>query len=203
VLHNLFLSITAHGRKDICDERHYQLFLPRLFFSARHASNAQSLPLLDKADNQWWNDFQVTVPMTKHFDFTTRITMRFGKNVSRLNDGRYLVGLVWKPTPSLSFSPYFWYIRARNATGRFRTENRLSLAVTYKFPFKAVGLTHRSVFEYRERRPISTWRYRAYLTAEKELPEKLIPKRNSTSVTRFFMIQRRTGSHEIGLRSAS
>jgi hypothetical protein len=129
----------------------------------------------DEEDVQSWNDLQLTVPMTKHFDFLTQVTMRFGKNVTRLNDGRFLAGFVWKPSKSWSFTPFYWHIRARNAAGRFRTEHRLNLRAQYRFPFKKFGLSHRSWFEYRLRRPLNSWRYRPSLTFEKDVPKKFIP----------------------------
>lgn len=129
---------------------------------------------VDEDDNQSWNDVQLTVPMSEQFDFYTSVTMRFGKNITRLNDGRFALGFVWKPTKSFSVMPFYWYIRARNANSQFRTEHRLNLRLTYKFPFKKFGLTHRSTFEYRMRRPANTWRYRPSLTFEKDIPEKYI-----------------------------
>lgn len=129
----------------------------------------------DEDDNQSWNDVQLTVPMTKKFDFFSQITARFGSNVSRLTDTRLAVGFVWKPTKSLSVSPFFLNIEARNASGRFRQENRLNLRATYRFPTKGFGLSHRSLFEYRMRRPRNSWRYRPSLTFEKDIPNKFIP----------------------------
>ena len=136
------------------------------------------LPVLQPQDDfQSWNDVQLTVPMTKMFDFQTRVTMRFGKNATRLNDGRYLIGFVFKPTKSLSITPFYWYINARNSVGQFRVENRLSLAVSYRFQFnKTTALVHRSTFERRLRRPLDTWRYRAALQFEKDIPKEIIPK---------------------------
>ena len=141
---------------------------------------AKSQVISDDEDFQSWNDLQLTVPMSKQFDFFTKLTARFGKNVSRLNDGRYAVGFVWKPAKSLSISPFYWYVNARNSRSQFRTENRLNLAATYRFPFKKFGLTHRSTYEYRYRGVGNSWRYRAALTFDHDLPKKLIPK------TKFF-----------------
>jgi hypothetical protein len=129
----------------------------------------------DEEDFQSWNDLQLTVPLTKHFDFLTQVTMRFGKNVTRLHDGRFQIGFVWKPHKSWSFTPFYWHIRARNAAGRFRTEHRLNLRAQYRFPFKKFGLSHRSTFEYRLRNPLNSWRYRPSLTFEKDVPKKFIP----------------------------
>jgi hypothetical protein len=129
----------------------------------------------DDEDNQSWNDLQITVPLNKTLDVFTKFTFRFGKNISRLNDGRHAFGLVWKPTSYLSISPFYWYINARNAAGRFRVENRLNLSLTYKFPVKRFGLSHRSTIERRLRNAGNSWRYRAMLTVDKDLPKKLIP----------------------------
>ena len=129
----------------------------------------------DDEDFQSWNDLQLTVPMSKQVDFVTKITMRFGKNVTRLNDGRFHFGFVYKPTKSFSITPFYWHIRARNSSGRFRVEHRLNLQATYRFPVKKFGLSHRSWYEYRMRQPRNTWRYRGSLTFEKDIPKKFIP----------------------------
>jgi hypothetical protein len=126
-------------------------------------------------DFQSWNDLQLTVPMTGHFDFFTQVAMRFGDNVKRLSDGRFTLGFVWKPNKAWSFSPFYQHVRARNAAGRFRTEHRLNLRAQYRFPFKKFGLSHRSTYEYRLRQPLNSWRYRPSLTFEKDIPKKFIP----------------------------
>ena len=137
-------------------------------------ANAQLIT--DDEDFQSWNDVQLTVPLNKAFDYYTAFTLRFGKNVSRINDGRFAVGFAWKPTKALSIMPFYWSIQARNARSVFRREHRLNLRATYRFPFKNFGLTHRSTYEYRMRAPLNTWRYRAAMQFEKNLPEKFIPK---------------------------
>lgn len=136
---------------------------------------SQTVAAQDDEDNQSWNDIQITVPLGKQVDYFNKMTMRIGKNVSRLNDGRFAIGVVWKPTPSLSVSPFYWYINARNAAGQFRVENRLNLATTYRFPVKKVGLSHRSTYERRLRAP-NSWRYRAMLTLDKDIPKNIVPK---------------------------
>lgn len=137
---------------------------------------AQTAPLVEQDDFQSWNDVQLTVPMTKKVDFVTQITMRFGKNVTRLNDGRFQLGFVYKPSKSWTIHPFYWHIRARNSRSKFQIEHRLNLRVGYKFPIKNFGLSHRSWFEYRIRETGNSWRYRPSLTFEKELPQKFIPK---------------------------
>jgi hypothetical protein len=172
VLHNLFLFLRFDGGTKMGKAVRVNLTLMTVLFAlAGVKARAQS-----DEDFQSWNDLQLTVPMTKHVDFTTKVTMRFGKNATRLTDGRYQFGFVWKPVKDLSISPFYWYIDARNSRGLFRTEHRLNLAVSYRFPIRSFGLTHRSTFERRLRQPVNTWRYRAALTFEKEIPKNIIPK---------------------------
>jgi hypothetical protein len=123
-------------------------------------------------DFQSWNDVQLTVPLSPKLDFQTQFTARLGKNVTRLNDGRFLAGLVYKPHKSFSINPFYWSIWARNAVSVFRFESRYSLRLTYRFPVKPIGLSHRSQFEYRVRGTAKSWRYRASLNLEKDLPKK-------------------------------
>lgn len=142
---------------------------------------AQTPPLLAQDDIESWNDLQLTVPMSKQFDFVTQVTMRFGKNVSRLHDARYSIGFAYKPDKQWTFQPFYLFVRARNSRGQFRTENRLNFWIGYKFPTKGFGLSHRSTFEYRIRGVVNSWRYRPSLTFEKDI--KFIPN------AKFYMIE--------------
>lgn len=137
------------------------------------AAAAQTTQVRADEDIQSWNDVQLTMPLAKKVDFFTKLTLRFGKNITRLNDGRYTIGLVLKPSKALSISPFFGYINARNGGGDFRIENRLSLSATYRFPIKKFGLTHRSTYEYRMR-AVNTWQYRAQMTFDKDIPKHII-----------------------------
>lgn len=136
--------------------------------------NAQTAVLADDEDVQAWNDFQLNVPLSKKVDLYTKFTMRLGRNITRLNDGRHAIGASWKPFPTLTVSPFFWFVKARNAAGRFRTEHRLNIAATFKFPVKRIGLSHRSTYEKRLRASGDSWRYRAMFTIEKNLPGSVI-----------------------------
>jgi hypothetical protein len=147
-----------------------------LLFLSFISINGQNSSLVQQDDNQSWNDVQLTVPMSKKVDFVTQITGRFGKNISRLNDGRFQFGFVYKPDKKWSFHPFYWNIKARDSRSRFRIEHRLNFRIGYKFPIKKFGLSHRSWFEYRIRGTGNSWRYRPSLTFEKELPKKFKSK---------------------------
>lgn len=130
------------------------------------------------SDGQSWNDVQLTVPMTKQFDFFLQGTGYFGNNATELSDRRIAVGFVYKPAKSFSVTPFYWNINARNSAGKFLTEHQLNLRGNYRFPFvyKGFGLSHRSQYEYRIRQPQNSWRYRAMLTVDKNIPKRFIPK---------------------------
>ncbi len=49
-------------------------------------AHAQTVQTTDDEDIQSWNDVQLTVPVTKEFDFYGAVTARFGKNITHLND---------------------------------------------------------------------------------------------------------------------
>lgn len=139
------------------------------------AADAQALQPEPQDDIQSWHELQLTVPLSKKFDFFTGLSARIGKNTTRFNDGRYTIGFTWKPHKALSFSPYYTSIRARNAIRRFRMEHRMQLRGVYRFPFKSFGLSHRSLYEYRVRGLVTQWRYRPSLTFEKDIPKNFIP----------------------------
>lgn len=131
--------------------------------------------ITDDEDVQSWNDVSLTVPVSKQVDFYTALTLRFGKNVTRLNDGRYAIGFIYKPNKSWSFQPFYWFIDARNSRSQFKAEHRLNLRAGYRFPIKKFGLSHRSTFEYRLRDPRNSFRYRPSLTFDKDIPKNFIP----------------------------
>jgi hypothetical protein len=148
---------------------YYIVVLGILAFTPSLAVRAQ-----DDEDVQSWNDLQITVPFNKYLDGFTQVTMRFGKNITRLNDGRYAFGLNIKPNKAWTITPFYWYVHMRNAAGVFRSENRFVLRIGYKFPVKKFELSHRSQFEWRYRASGNTWRYRPSLTFAKEIPKKYI-----------------------------
>lgn len=146
-----------------------------VFGSLAIIGRSQASVPADHEDFQSWNDVQINVSLNEKFEYFNRFTMRLGENVSRFNDGRIAVGIVWKPTRAISISPFLWLINARNALGSFRRETRLNLSATYRFPFKKFGLSHRSTIERRLRFPLNSWRYRAMVTVEKDIPKSIIP----------------------------
>lgn len=129
---------------------------------------------VDSDDTLSWNDIIATVPINKHFDFFVQGTFRFGKDISRLNEYRAVVGFVYKPNKTWAFQPSYLNVHARNSRGIFQLENRLAFRVSYHFPFKKFDLYHRSLFERRQREPRNSWRYRPSLTLEKSI-NKIIP----------------------------
>lgn len=137
-----------------------------LIFSVSLAISAFSQEVAKESDFQSWNDVQVTVPATKKLDFVLTGTFRFGEDVTRLVDRRVAVAFNYKLTDWLSVQPGYTNIVTDPKVGRNRTENRLSLAATYKFPFKKFTLTDRNLFERRFRSGQNSTRYRNRLQLE-------------------------------------
>lgn len=135
---------------------------------------AATVAAQDDEDTQSWNDLQVSIPLVQKVDLLLLGTVRVGRNVSSLVEGRIGGGLNFHLTRAMSFSPTYQHIETRNSTGRFRTEHRVSLRGTFKFPTKGFGLSHRSIIELRYRAAGNSWRYRPSLTFEKELPQGLL-----------------------------
>jgi hypothetical protein len=117
-------------------------------------------------DTQSWNDVQLTAPMTKKVDFVLTGTFRFGDNFRKAVDQRLAVAFNLKLHDAISFQPSYTNISTTPKIGRRRTEHRLSLAATYKFPLKKFALTDRNLFERRLRLPQNSTRYRNRLMLE-------------------------------------
>ena len=93
-------------------------------------------------------------------------TFRFGDNVQKLVERRVAVSFNYKLTDWLSFQPIYTNVVTDPKAGRDRTEHRLSLSATYKFPFKKFTLTDRNIVERRLRPPQNSTRYRNRLQFE-------------------------------------
>lgn len=125
-------------------------------------------------DFQSWNDATLTRPLSKKVDLVIPLTLRLGKNVSRIQETRVGIGFALKPHSRITITPGYGFIRARNSAGDFIRENRLTLATVVRFPVEKIGISHRSLFEYRIRQTGKSWRYRPSITVEKALPDSWI-----------------------------
>lgn len=138
---------------------------------APRISRAQS----DDSDFQSWNDLQVTTKLTSKLDLLTTGTVQFHSNLSKLDNTRFAIGVIAKPTKRFSITPFVTFISDRDSHNNFRYEYRLNLRGVYKFSFEHVGISHRSQFEYRFRPGSNTWRYRPSITVERSLPKSFVP----------------------------
>jgi len=137
----------------------------------------------DNEDIQSWNDIQLTIPVSEKLHINLTTTYRFGKDLTRLNEGRVGAGVGIKLHKSVTAAAGYTFIKSRTLAGGFRSENRYHLAATYKFPFKKFGLSHRSQYEYRDLGAVKVWRYRPSITFEKKLPDSWLSR------TSFFVTE--------------
>jgi len=126
-----------------------------------------SAQIIDRADNQLWNDVQVAVPLTKNIDFNMLGTLRLGRDISRPVDERLGTGFTFRFGQHLQIAPNYLYIGMQPFRNRRVWESRLSLPVTLRFDVDKFRISDRNTFERRIRRPgINSTRYRNRLQVE-------------------------------------
>jgi hypothetical protein len=123
-------------------------------------ATAQTAPPPPKEDTQFWNDVQITAPVTKQVDFLINTTLRIGRDVTFLVDRRVGVGFSFKVGKYLTFSPTYTNIVMRPYKNRKVNENRLSFASTVRFKRGDFTLSDRNLVERRLRFPLDSTRYR-------------------------------------------
>ena len=111
-------------------------------------ASAQSL---DRTDNQFWNDVQLAVPVTKTVDFNILGTLRIGRDISHTVDERVGVGFTFRFGKYLTVAPSYLGIGMQPVARRRIWENRLSLPVTVRFKLEKFTLSDRNLFERRFR----------------------------------------------------
>lgn len=149
------------------------ILIVALLIGTAVVASAQAVP--DRSDTQSWNDVQLTVPLSKKVDLVTKLTLRFGNNVTEFAENRILFGFAFKPVKNLTITPFYWQVHSRNLrTGKYSDEHQLDVAAVYRLPVGKYGLTHRSTYEYRMLPSGNSWRYRALAGVDRSLPKKWI-----------------------------
>jgi len=132
-----------------------------------------SAQIIDRADNQFWSDVQVAVPLTKDIDFNMLGTLRLGRDISRPVDERIGTGFTFRFGQHLQIAPNYLYISTQPIRNRRLWESRLSLPVTLRFNVEKFRFSDRNLFERRIRNPgISSTRYRNRLQVEHAVGQK-------------------------------
>src|ERR1043165_7240131 len=86
VLLHLASSPITHWRNT--DKRSMKLLLLSLITVVACTAHAAAQIRVPENDTQSWNDFQLTVPMSKKVDLVTLLTLRFGNNLTKPVDER-------------------------------------------------------------------------------------------------------------------
>lgn len=130
-------------------------------------SGVTSAQLIDRSDNQFWNDVQVAVPITKDIDFNMLGTLRFGRDISHSVDERIGTGFTFRFGQHIQIAPNYLYIATQPIRNRRLWESRLSLPVTFRFNIDKFRISDRNMIERRIRNPgITSTRYRNRLSIE-------------------------------------
>lgn len=137
------------------------------------AATASAQAVVDHTDNQIWNDVQLSVPVTKSFDFNILGTLRLGRDISHSVDERVGVGFTWRIGQHVVVSPNYLHIGMQPVPRRRIWENRLTLPVTVRFNVDKFRLSDRNQIERRLRNSgLKTWRYRNRFQVEHPLGPK-------------------------------
>jgi len=120
-----------------------------------------------ETDTQSWNDFQLTVPMSKKVDFLMQLTLRFGDNITTPVDERYGFGFNYKLNKYVTLNEGVFGRDARPPHGRAEHELRLTFGATLQNTWNKYTVSDRNWFERRWREPqVDAWRYRNRLRVE-------------------------------------
>lgn len=126
-----------------------------------------SAQIIDRTDNQFWNEVQVSVPITKDIDFNMLGTLRLGRDISRPVDERIGTGFTFRFGQHVQIAPSYLYIATQPFRNRRVWESRLSLPVTLRFNVEKFRFSDRNMIERRFRNPgITSTRYRNRLQIE-------------------------------------
>lgn len=132
------------------------------------AANNLAHAQVPEKDTQSWNDFQLTIPMTKKVDFLVQGTLRMGDNLTEPVDGRWGAGFNYKVNPYLTLNQSFFNREAKAPNGRREREVRLTFGATLQKPIGKFTLSDRNAFERRWRAPqVDAWRYRNRVRLER------------------------------------
>lgn len=175
--------------KELQRVRHYSRYI-LIFaicqFAFFAAAKAQAVPDQDDHDLQLWNDVQLTVKLAKKVDLYASGTLWLGKNDTRAQEERAAIGVTFKPFRNFTFTPYVAIAQIRNFFGVWKPEERICFRETYKLPFKKIGVTLKSNYEYRFRRTFNSWRLGTAVTVDKDIPLKHISGLKGFITEEFF-----------------
>lgn len=122
---------------------------------------AKAFGQADPADNQFWADVQVAIPVTTQFDFNLLGGLRVGRDISRPVDERIGAGFTFRANKYLQVAPHYLHIGMQPFAGRRIWENRLTVPVQVAFRVGEFQLSDRNQFERRIRNSgVKTTRYR-------------------------------------------
>jgi hypothetical protein len=128
---------------------------------------------LDRTDNQFWSEYQITAPVTKSFDFNILGTFRVGRDFSHPVDERIGAGFTFRLGSHVTIAPNYLHIGMQPLPRRRIWENRLTLPLTLRFNAGDFRLSDRNQFERRLRNSGSkTNRYRNRFQVEHSFGDK-------------------------------
>src|SRR5215510_1341266 len=120
-----------------------------------------------KTDNQEWNDFQLTIPVTQKLDLTIPGKLRFGGNITMFVDEYVGIGLNYRIQRHVTLNELYFHREGKRPHAPHEREDRLSFGATFTVPIRKFNLINRDSLERRWRFPlVDSWRFRSRLRVE-------------------------------------
>lgn len=140
------------------------LFLVGFFISCISLQAQPHVP--DDNDNQFWNETQISIPISRQDDkpklsFLINGNLRLGGNMGRFVDERIGFGFEYKLNKYVSLTPTYTYIAQQPLPSTRLYENRFRFAVGLEKSWKKFSIDDRNLIEYRSRNNVAdSVRYR-------------------------------------------
>ncbi|MBI1762838.1 MAG: DUF2490 domain-containing protein [Acidobacteria bacterium] len=101
------------------------------------------------ADDQEWNEVQITKPLTKTRDLLLTGQLRLGREFTHAVEEQLAGAVAFKPNAYLTLTPGYAYVSQQPYAGRVVNQHRLVFSATGKFTWHAFTFANRHQFEQR------------------------------------------------------
>ncbi len=125
---------------------------------------------MDTSDNQVWTEVYILKKVAERTSVRGLFATHIGDDVSRLEEEQLGFGLVYSPTPFISFAPFYRWVPTQKAAGQHSNEHRETMEVTFRAPqFAHFSLSDHNSGELRIIDGRASERYYNFVQLEREV----------------------------------
>jgi Protein of unknown function (DUF2490) len=89
---------------------------------------------VDTSDNQVWTEVYIARHIAENATVRGLVATHIGDDVSRPVEEQFGIGLVYSPTPFISFAPFYRWVPTQKTSGQHSNEHRETMEVTFRAP---------------------------------------------------------------------